>query len=456
MQMTWWIEFAVGAGVGVVISAIVARFWARAKIAVTTEQLAASRRELETTKHALAETTSNQDELKDQRARLETTLENERSTTQEKLVVYEKASRQFQEAFGELASDALRKNNQSFIDLAKSAFDKLHVQARGDLDQRREAVKHLVQPLQKSIEQMNAQITLVEKTRKEDYGSLSEQARSMADAEERLRRETGNLVKALRTPDVRGRWGEIQLKRVVEMSGMLDRCDFYEQPQVSTEEGQRRPDLLVQLPGEKQIVVDAKAPLQAYLEALEAEDDKMRQEYLKDHARQIRTHMMKLGAKAYWRDFDPTPEFVVMFLPGECFFSAALEQDPLLIEEGVDTHVILATPTTLIALLRTVHYGWQQEKLAENAKKISNLAKELYDRIAVLAGHFSGVGSHLDKAVDAYNKTAASFESRVLVSARKFKEIGIESGKDIQQLEQIDKQSRRIEAPATDHSEGGL
>jgi len=303
-----------------------------------------------------------------------------------------------------------------------------------------------------TLETLDGQLRAIENVRSAAYGTLSEQVKSLAETQTQLRSETANLVKALRAPIVRGRWGEIQLKRVVELAGMIDHCDFYEQGSVTTDDGRLRPDLIVRLPGAKNIVVDAKAPLQAYLEALEAPTDELRTAKLKEHAAQVRNHTAKLSAKGYWEHLQPTPEFVVLFLPGETFFSAALEQDPSLIEQGVNQRVILATPTTLIALLRAVAYGWRQEQVAENAQQISDLGQELYERIAIMVEHLAVLRSSLNTSVGAFNRTVGAMQERVLPSVRKFKELGIASKKELKEFEPIDSVPREV--PAIDAGNG--
>jgi DNA recombination protein RmuC len=338
----------------------------------------------------------------------------------------------------------LKSNNLSFLQIAQETLKRFQGEAKGDLEARQKAVADLVAPVRDSLTKVDAQIQQMEVARGEAYGDLKAQVQSLIATQKELQSETGNLVRALRTPNVRGRWGEIQLRRVVEIAGMLPYCDFAEQETIFGESGRLRPDLVVKLPGGKHVVVDAKTPLQAFLDAFETSDEEVRRTCLANHARQVREHINTLSSKKYWEQFDSTPEFVVMFLPGETFFSAALEQDTGLIEHGVLSRVIPASPTTLIALLKAINYGWNQEKLARNAQEISALGRELHERLRKLATHITGIGTNLDRAVDAYNQAVGSLESRVLVSARKFAELGASVAEDIPELEPIETTARAL------------
>lgn len=381
-------------------------------------------------------------------AHLEATLEQERRQAQEKLAVVNDAQEKLSDAFRALAAEALQGNNQSFLDLAKAALEKSHEVVKGDLEKRQQAISELVTPVKTSLEKVDEKIRALEAVREGAYQALTTQVDGLLETQRQLRQETGNLVKALRSPVVRGRWGEIQLRKVVELAGMVNHCDFQEQQTVDGENGKLRPDLIVKLPAQKQVVVDSKVPLAAYLEALDAQDDESRKAKLQAHAKAVRTHITALSRKSYFEQFDQTPEFVVLFMPGEVFFSAALEHDPELIEWGVEQRVIVATPTTLIALLRAIAYGWTQERLAESAEKISELGRELYKRLANVGEYLSTLGKRLSAAVDAYNQTVGSMEGRVLATARRFDELHVcVPGTEIGELLRIDTTPRPLNAP---------
>ncbi len=430
--------------IGLLFGSLIAWLALRSRAAALSARLSLMEKQLAAQNADLARLQQAHTDVVAAKARLESALEMERKTSDEKMDLVTRASEELRNAFKAMASDALKSNNQSFLVLAQERLERFQTEARGDLESRQKAVAEMVAPVRESLNKVDTQIQQLEIERGKAYSALYTQVQSLITTQKELQSETGNLVRALRTPNVRGRWGEIQLRRVVEIAGMLSYCDFAEQETVTTDSGRLRPDLVVKLPGGKHVVVDAKTPLQAFLDAFETTDEETRRDCLTNHARQVRDHMNTLSGKKYWEQFDATPEFVVMFLPGETFFSAALEQDSSLIEHGVLNRVIPASPTTLIALLKAVAYGWNQEKLARNAQQISELGKELHDRLRNLAGHITSVGTGLDRAVESYNKAVGSLESRVLVSARKFAELGASVADDIPQLEPIETTARAL------------
>jgi DNA recombination protein RmuC len=380
--------------------------------------------------------------------RLQAELDKDRAVHAERLKAYHDAEGKLRDAFQALSADALKTNNETFLSLAETRMREARTEAAGDIDARKKAIEDLLAPMAKTLEQVDREIKDSERRRVETGAQLMQRIVSLDTAGQGLRDETRRLTDALKRPGVRGRWGELQLKRVVELAGMIEYCDFTEQHTIQGDDDARiRPDVIVRLPGGKRIVIDAKAPLDAYLRALEAPDEVARQNLLGEHARQVRNHIAQLSAKSYFERVASTPEFVVMFLPGEMFFSAALEQDPSLIECGVEKRVIPASPTTLIALLRAVAYGWQQEAMEENARKISENGRNLYESVRALAGHFQALGSKLKSSLEAYNDAVGSLEGNVLVKARKFKELqAANGGEEIKPLEPIDRVPRMLQA----------
>ncbi len=425
----------------------VSLLFCRSQIVALQERKNASEQELAAARAARERQAAEILALTEARSTLDATLASERRNSEEKLRLLQDASEDLKSHFKALASDALESNNANFLQLAKSVLQNCQTQAAGELAQKEQAVKNLVEPIAQSLSGMNQQIQALEQARSHAYGALSTQVQSLLETQKALQAETGNLVKALREPQARGRWGELQLHRVLELSGMLEYCDFKEQLSFNDDERRFRPDVIVDLPGGKQVVVDAKVPLTAYLLALEAPDDATRNARLSDHARQVRNHIDGLASKTYWAHLPCTPEFVVLFLPGEVFFRAAMDADPELIDYGVNQKVILTSPTTLIALLKAVAYGWNQKNLAESAKQISEAGKTLYERLCKMTEHFEALGRKLGGAVESYNEMVASVERRVLPIARKFPELDRSLAADsIPELPQLEKTPRELQA----------
>ncbi len=445
---------------GLIAGGIIAWFWARSqtKSALTNQinEIEIKARGAENTitelrsqlQERMDEIRKLSEQLKSEqivRVTAETRLEEAQKNLEEQRRLLDEAAQKLKDTFNALSSEALKSNNQAFLDLARKTMENYLSEAKGDLGKRQEAIDLMIKPLKESLQRYENQIRELESSRQGAYSGLKVYLDDLKTTQERLQKETTALVSALKTPQVRGRWGEITLRRVVEVAGMSKYCDFEEQPSVDTEEGRKRPDLIVKLPGDRIVIVDAKVPLKAYMEAIETDSDEKRKMLLLQHAQAVKNHMQQLSSKAYWNQFSPTPDFVVLFLPGESFFSMALEQDRSLIEDGIASRVILATPTTLIALLRTVAYSWQQQQVSENSKLIGEIGKELFDRICKFAEHIGDIGKGLNTAVKSYNSAIGSLESRVMPGAKKLKELGASSPeKELPELNPIDTNVREL------------
>lgn len=386
--------------------------------------------------------------LREQNVTLSTTLDFERRAAAERQQAEAKNRDQLIGTFASLAGDALAKNNESFLHLAQENLKQFQIKAQSELEHKEKSIEAMLKPVKETLEKTDAQLRQIEHERKEAYGSLTKHLELMAQTQQQLQGETRNLVQALRRPEVRGQWGEMTLKRLAELAGMVQYCDFYEQEQVMTADGALRPDMIVRMPDGREIIVDAKTPLDAYLSAVEAPDDATRALEYQRHARKVRERVKELASKAYWSQFKNSPDFVVLFIPGEQFLSAALDQDRALLEDALRQKVILATPTSFVALLRAVAYGWKQEALAANAEQIRGMGEELYNRLVTFTEAFARVGKNLDSGVAAFNKAVGSFDARVLPAARKFTELGITPKAELQNMEQIEKTAREVESAA--------
>lgn len=433
--------------VGFAAGAVLAWLWVTRRAGAAGGTIAELRAQLESARTDFGALREALDAEREARVRAETELAEAARNLEEQKKLLEEARARLTDTFKALSDDALKSNNQAFLELAKKTLEALVAEAKGDLSKRQEAIEAMVKPLGESLKGYEEHVRTLEQTRQKAYGGLEEQLKTLSATHQRLEKETRNLGEALRNPQVRGAWGEMSLRRVVELAGMSEHCDFTEQVSVQSQTGRLRPDMLVHLPGGREIVVDAKVSLDAYLRAVEAESESQRATFLRQHARQTRDHMKKLSEKGYWDEFAGAAEFVVMFIPGEPFFGAAVDNDATLIEDGMKNRVVLATPTTLIALLRAVAYGWRQEQLAKNAQAISDLGRQLYDRLRTLADHLVDMGRGLERANEAYNRAVGSMERRVFPSARRFKELGVTAAEEIPPVEPVETAPRKLNPP---------
>jgi len=382
--------------------------------------------------------------LRETNARLQTTLELEQKNVAEKLATIEQAREQLNETFAALSSRALKSNTDEFLKLAQENFKQLHIKSQNDLQIKEKSIESLVKPVRDALEKTEKQIQRMEHERKEAFGSISKHLENISISHDKLQGETRNLVQALKRPEVRGRWGELTLRRVVELAGMVDHCDFYEQEHTVTEDGALRPDMIIRMAEGRELVVDAKTPLDSYLQAIEATDDETRDKHLKQHARNVRNRVKELADKSYWNQFSNAPDFVVLFIPGDQFLNAALDHDRQLQEDALKLKVILATPSILVALLQSVAYGWRQHRLTEHAEQIRTIGEDLYNRLGTFGEYLAKMGKSLDSCVSQFNNAVGSFERRVLPGARKFTEMGITSKKSVDEIEQIDRMSKPV------------
>ena len=439
LSLTGMIPLIIGLAAGLLLGGVLVGLWITSRLRPQAQRAEATvdelRRQVDQERDVLASLRQELADAQQARVTAETRMEGAARQLVEQKALIDHTRQELMGSFQAISGEALKQNNEAFLKLAAVSFETLHVKAESDLVQRQQAIDALVRPLQESLHRYDEQLHVLEQSRQSAYGGLDQHLRSLVESQQRLQQETGNLVKALRAPTVRGQWGELTLKRVAELAGMVDHCDFAEQLSVTGDEGRLRPDMVVQLPGDRQIIVDAKTVLSAYLDAHEAQNEAQQAEALRRHAAQVKSRMDELSLKAYWTQFDRAPEFVVLFLPGEQFLGAALDQNPRLIEEGFANGIVLATPATLMALLRAVAYGWRQERMTAHAEAAGRLGKELYERMAVLAEHMNDVGQTLGKSVSAYNRAIGSLETRILPAARRFKELGVSSDRDIPVLE---------------------
>ncbi len=398
-------------------------------------------------------TRSRRRQLDEQIRLLETRVKDQDALQLERDAAYEAATTRLATAFSELSNRSLQANSETFLRLAEQNLGAQQERAKRELGEREQAVENLVKPIREALTKSQQQISELEKARSEAYGSIRSQLETMQTSQQSLAEETQNLVKALRRPEVRGRWGEITLRRLVELAGMVEHCDFQEQVHTSAEDKVIRPDMIVRMPDQRELVVDVKTPLDAYLEAVEAKDDAQRELGLKRHARNLREHIRKLSSKAYWEQFSQSPEFVILFIPGDQFLSAALNEEPDLIEHALSQHIILATPTSFVALLKAVAYGWRQLALADNAEEIRRLAEDLYGRLGTFVGHLNKLGKQLTSSVENYNRAVGSLERKVLPGARKFVELGVHPKKEIEPVEPLEALPRNIVEPQSENDE---